>query len=182
MSKLNMMDKAVIGIYDVTRSAPYKRRCMFLDLDKYTPSKIGWNFMIREVDYSRDKDFRKKIEVHRKIFNGNYKVDSFIHRLSKSINLITGYSFFMSNVDSFDKVFDDCIVGSMDVLNYKDRYILCNFGILEEYRRFGFGKSSISYLYDVLKRDGIDKLFLFVNDENYIAKEFYSGLGFEYLK
>ena len=57
-------------------------------------------------------------------------------------------------------------------------YTVVNFGILKDFRGYGFGKILLNYLIKKAKDSKIDKLFIRVEESNYKALKLYNWIGF----
>lgn len=70
-------------------------------------------------------------------------------------------------------------IGYGQIIYYYGEYVICNFGILSDYRRKGHGKVLLQYLINYSKQKNIDKLFIKVSENNQYAKRLYKKLGFK---
>ena len=72
-------------------------------------------------------------------------------------------------------------IGYGQIIKNRGFYTLVNFGVLEEYRRLGFGTLFIKYIIDICKNNNINDLYIRVDEENNEAIKLYKKIGFNIL-
>lgn len=70
-------------------------------------------------------------------------------------------------------------IGYGQIIYYYGEYVICNFGILSNYRRKGYGKILLQHLINDSKQKNIDNLYIKVSENNQYAKRLYEKLGFK---
>lgn len=73
---------------------------------------------------------------------------------------------------------DGVIIGALLAGHDGRRGYIHHLGVLEEYRGLGIGKRLIEETEQVLRKQGIEKVHLFVFQDNEPAKAFYRRIGF----
>lgn len=70
------------------------------------------------------------------------------------------------------------VIGYGQIIFNRGIYLIVNFGIIEGYRREGYGKDLILKLIDMGKAKGINDLYIRVDYNNIPAKKLYKEIGF----
>lgn len=183
MSGIKLMDKIALNYRNFISGKSSYRLVMYKDLDDF--KEIDKDVLIVEnnelkievADYSNSVDRDLKINLHENIFHGNYDVKESVERfcISKESKAGCGLFFVSKELDSSRVSYS----GAVDFLNYNGRYLLANFGLTDRFR----GKRlSSHYLYlalNYVKRIGVDKVFLYVRDDNLLAIKLYESFGFK---
>lgn len=74
---------------------------------------------------------------------------------------------------------DGVAVGYVSFLNVLQESELLKIVVDNNFRGFGIGRDLIKHAMDILKANGIEKIFLEVKMDNSIAKQLYKAIGFE---
>ena len=182
MVGVNLIERIATGYYNFMSGKSSLRYRMYLSLDKLLVHKLSFlnnnneNIYTRFIDYSSERDRLTKEIIHSDIFDVNYDCHKFIEKMSKSSEARNGYGLFF--VKSDDEGNEE-IIGSCDFLNYNGLFILGNFGLIHNYRSNGYSPICLYNALSVLVDKNIDKVFLFVMKNNFIAKHLYECFGFE---
>lgn len=73
---------------------------------------------------------------------------------------------------------DDETIGYGQVILYKGKYTVVNFGIKEEYRGYGYGEKLITYLLNFCKINKLSEIYIRVEKSNIGAVALYRKVGF----
>lgn len=77
---------------------------------------------------------------------------------------------------------NDQYIGYGQILLIDDKYYVVNFGVVEEYRRKGYGKKFLNVLLIKAQSYGLDEIYIKVDKSNQVALDLYTKLGFRFFK
>jgi len=84
----------------------------------------------------------------------------------------------MEDLSLFIKL-NNIAIGYGQIIFNRDMYTVVNFGILKEFRGYGFGKILLNELINAAKKMQINELFIRVEENNYSALKLYNWIGFK---
>ena len=108
-----------------------------------------------------------------KNYDVNYKTLFFQHLLENDIQ----QDYYIEDLSIFIKI-NNVAIGYGQIIYNRAMYTVVNFGIIKEFRNFGFGKILLNSLIDKAKDMNIDELFIRVEETNYSALKLYNWIGF----
>lgn len=137
-----------------------------------------YNSNINEVKISIEKVILKKDEelrckLQNSIFSASTRVPLEIEDIENDIE----QDYYIEDLSLFIKV-NNIAIGYGQIIYNRDMYTVVNFGIVKEFRNFGFGKILLNSLIQKAKKINIDELFIRVEETNYSALKLYNWIGF----
>ena len=137
-----------------------------------------YNSNINEVKISIEKVVLKKDEelrckLQNSIFSASTRVPLEIEDIKNDIE----QDYYIEDLSLFLKV-NDVAIGYGQIIYNRDMYTVVNFGIIKEFRNYGFGKILLNNLIQKAKNMNINELFIRVEETNYGALKLYNWIGF----
>ena len=137
-----------------------------------------YNSNINEVKISIEKVVLKKDEelrckLQNSIFSASTRVPLEIEDIKNDIE----QDYYIEDLSLFLKV-NDVAIGYGQIIYNRDMYTVVNFGIIKEFRNYGFGKVLLNNLIQKAKNMNINELFIRVEETNYGALKLYNWIGF----
>lgn len=126
---------------------------------------------IEKVALKKDEELRCKLQ--NSIFSPSTRIPLEIEDIESDIE----QDYYIEDLSLFIKV-NNISIGYGQIIYNKDMYTVVNFGILKDFRGYGFGKILLNYLIKKSKDSKIDKLFIRVEESNYKALKLYNWIGF----
>lgn len=126
---------------------------------------------IEKVALKKDEELRCKLQ--NSIFSSSTRIPLEIEDIESDIE----QDYYIEDLSLFIKV-NNISIGYGQIIYNKDMYTVVNFGILKDFRGYGFGKILLNYLIKKAKDSKIDKLFIRVEESNYKALKLYNWIGF----
>ncbi|WP_297714498.1 GNAT family N-acetyltransferase [Clostridium sp.] len=137
-----------------------------------------YNYNIKEVKISiekvilnRDEELRCKLQ--NSIFSASTRVPLEVEDIESDIE----QEYYIKDLSLFIKV-DNIAIGYGQIIYNRDMYTVVNFGILNEFRHYGFGKILLNHLIQAAKNMNIYDLYIRVEETNYNALKLYNWIGF----
>ena len=137
-----------------------------------------YNSNINEVKISIEKIVLKKDEelrckLQNSIFSASTRAPLEIEDIKNDIE----QDYYIEDLSLFLKV-NDVAIGYGQIIYNRDMYTVVNFGIIKEFRNYGFGKVLLNNLIQKAKNMNINELFIRVEETNYGALKLYNWIGF----
>ena len=137
-----------------------------------------YNSNINEVKISIEKVVLKKDEelrckLQNSIFSASTRAPLEIEDIKNDIE----QDYYIEDLSLFLKV-NDVAIGYGQIIYNRDMYTVVNFGIIKEFRNYGFGKVLLNNLIQKAKNMNINELFIRVEETNYGALKLYNWIGF----
>ena len=126
---------------------------------------------IEKVVLNRDEELR--CELQNSIFSASTRTPLEITDIENDIE----QDYYMEDLSLFIKV-NNIAIGYGQIIYNRDMYSVVNFGILKEFRNFGFGKILLNHLIQTAKNKNIYDLYIRVEETNYSALKLYNWMGF----
>lgn len=126
---------------------------------------------IEKVVLNRDEELR--CELQNSIFSASTRTPLEITDIENDIE----QDYYMEDLSLFIKV-NNIAIGYGQIIYNRDMYTVVNFGILKEFRNFGFGKILLNHLIQTAKNKNIYDLYIRVEETNYSALKLYNWMGF----
>ncbi len=164
---------------DILRKLEFKRIKGFMELEKECGEHL--NILVpRKITFSivkKDKDEKTRCLIQNEIFKNDDRIP---------INIEDIY-FDEAQKYYFDKGaifinFDNIPIGYGQIIVENNVANIVNFGIIEKYRKEGYGKVLLRYLLDIAIDNEFSKVSLRVDSNNIIALKLYLSLGFNVKK
>ena len=137
-----------------------------------------YNYNIKEVKISiekvilnRDEELRCKLQ--NSIFSASTRVPLEVEDIENDIE----QDYYIEDLSLFIKV-NNIAIGYGQIIYNRDMYTVVNFGILKEFRHYGFGKILLNHLIQASKNMNIYDLYIRVEETNYNALKLYNWIGF----
>ncbi|MCX7903976.1 MAG: GNAT family N-acetyltransferase [Caloramator sp.] len=131
------------------------------------------NLRIRSMIINKEED--KRVILQNSIFGENLKRKALsleeVKSEERKKEFISDLCFFLT--------YNDEDIGYGQIIKSSEGYYLINFGIVPEYRGFGYGKFFLNEILNKAKEYGIKELFLKVENDNIRAVNLYFNVGFE---
>lgn len=139
---------------------------------------ILYNANIREIKVSIEKVILNKDEELRcKLQNSIFSASTRIPLEIEDIENDMEQDYYLEDLSLFIKV-NNISIGYGQIIYNKGMYTVVNFGIIKEFRNYGFGKILLDYLIQKSRNIKINELFIRVEESNYNALKLYNWIGF----
>ncbi|SHI97874.1 Acetyltransferase (GNAT) family protein [Clostridium cavendishii DSM 21758] len=154
----------------------------FRSVNKTIFMSINLNNFNLDIDSSYDKSIKLFIKgkdekirciLQNQIFNEEGRIPLSVDDIfwdEKQVYYLEDMNYFI-----FDK---EIPVGYGQIIFNDNKYILCNFGILKEYRNKGLGKRLLTSLLKIAKAKNMETIYIKVLDKNVHAISLYKSIGF----
>ena len=130
------------------------------------------NITTEKVLLDRDEELRCKIQ--NSVFSATTRIPLEVEDIQNDIE----QDYYMEDLSLFIKL-NNIAIGYGQIIFNRDMYTVVNFGILKEFRGYGFGKILLNELINAAKKMQINELFIRVEENNYSALKFYNWIGFK---
>ena len=130
------------------------------------------NITTEKVLLDRDEELRCKIQ--NSVFSATTRIPLEVEDIQNDIE----QDYYMEDLSLFIKL-NNIAIGYGQIIFNRDMYIVVNFGILKEFRGYGFGKILLNELINAAKKMQINELFIRVEENNYSALKLYNWIGFK---
>ncbi|MCS6105305.1 GNAT family N-acetyltransferase [Clostridium botulinum] len=160
--------------YDIMTKLNFTR-IRSTSLMKMRTSNCSFNFN-KDVNF---KVFTKKEDENLRCFiqNSVFKDNDRIPLVPYDIKLEEEEDYYINDLCVFIMI-GNIAIGYGQVISNKDIYTIVNVGILEEYRKNGYGKMLIQYLIYICYKKHISQITINVDVNNYKALNLYKKIGF----
>lgn len=129
------------------------------------------NISIEKVVLNKDEELRCKMQ--NSIFSASTRIPLEIQDIENDIE----QDYYINELSLFIKL-NDIAIGYGQIIYNRDMYTVVNFGLINEFRGYGFGKILLNSLITKVKSMNIDELFIRVEENNYSALKLYNWIGF----
>lgn len=129
------------------------------------------NISIEKVVLNKDEELRCKMQ--NSIFSASTRIPLEIQDIENDIE----QDYYINELSLFIKL-NDIAIGYGQIIYNRDMYTVVNFGLINEFRGYGFGKILLNSLINKVKSMNIDELFIRVEENNYSALKLYNWIGF----
>lgn len=129
------------------------------------------NITCQKVILKKDEELR--CEIQNSIFSATTRAPLEIQDIETDIE----QDYYIENLSLFIKI-NDIAIGYGQIIFNRDMYTVVNFGIIKEFRKYGFGKILLNQLIFEAKENGIYELFIRVEENNFNALKLYNWIGF----
>ena len=130
------------------------------------------NITTEKVLLDRDEELRCKIQ--NSVFSATTRIPLEVEDIQNDIE----QDYYMEDLSLFIKL-NNIAIGYGQIIFNRDMYTVVNFGILKEFRGYGFGKILLNELINAAKKMQINELFIRVEENNYSALKLYNWIGFK---
>lgn len=137
----------------------------------YNTNITRLNISIEKVILNKDEELRCKIQ--NSIFSASTRIPLEVQDIENDIE----QDYYIEDLSLFIKL-NNVAIGYGQIIYNRDMYTVVNFGLINEFRGYGFGKILLDYLIKSAKSMNIDELFIRVEENNYNALKLYSWIGF----
>ena len=129
------------------------------------------NISIEKVILNKDEELRCKIQ--NSIFSASTRIPLEIQDIENDIE----QEYYIEDLSLFIKL-NNIAIGYGQIIYTRDMYTVVNFGLINEFRGYGFGKILLNNLIISAKAMNFDELFIRVEENNYRALKLYNWVGF----
>lgn len=148
------------------------------NLDLLKAINLLYNSNIKEVKISIEKvilnkDEELRCKLQNSIFSSSTRVPLEVEDIENDIE----QDYYIEDLSLFIKV-NNIAIGYGQIIYNRDMYTVVNFGILKEFRNYGFGKILLNHLIQAAKNKNIYDLYIRVEETNYSALKLYNWIGF----
>ncbi|WP_195999403.1 GNAT family N-acetyltransferase [Clostridium sp. 1001271B_151109_B4] len=138
-----------------------------------------YNGNIRKIKITTEKVIlNKEEELRCKIQNSVFSATTRVPLEVEDIQNDIEQDYYMEDLSLFIKL-NNIAIGYGQIIFNRDMYTVVNFGILKEFRGYGFGKILLNDLINRSKMMKINDLFIRVEENNYSALKLYNWIGFK---
>ena len=130
------------------------------------------NITTEKVLLDRDEELRCKIQ--NSVFSATTRIPLEVEDIQNDIE----QDYYMEDLSLFIKL-NNIAIGYGQIIFNRDMYTVVNFGILKEFRGYGFGKILLNELINAAKKMQINELFIRVEENNYSTLKLYNWIGFK---
>jgi len=164
---------------EILKKLDFKRARGFMELEKDCTEPLN-DFIPKKITFStvkKDKDEKARCLLQNEIFKNDNRIP---------INVEDIY-YDESQEYYFDKgavfiEFDNTPFGYGQIIVEDKVAVIVNFGIIEKYRKEGYGKVLLRYLLNIANSNHFSKVSLRVDSSNIVAFKLYLSLGFNVKK
>ena len=160
---------------DILSKLGFEKTKGFMELEKqcteYHNMCVPKNITFSIIE--RDKDEKVRCLLQNEIFKNDDRAPINI----EDIYYDEAQDYYFNKGAIFIKL-DNIPIGYGQIIVEDNKAIIVNFGIVEKYRRTGYGKELLSYLLNIAKDNDFSKVSLRVDSSNHVALNLYLSLGF----
>ena len=138
----------------------------------YNTNTAKLNITCQKVTLKKDEKLRCKIQ--NSIFSDTTRIPLEIEDIETDIE----QDYYIENLSLFIKI-NGIAIGYGQIIFNRDMYTVVNFGIIKEFRNYGFGKILLNQLILESKKNEIYELFIRVEENNFNALKLYDWIGFK---
>ncbi|MEN8076266.1 GNAT family N-acetyltransferase [Clostridioides difficile] len=137
----------------------------------YNSNMNSLKISIEKVKLNKDEELRCKIQ--NSIFSASTRVPLEVQDIENDIE----QDYYIEDLSLFIKL-NNIAIGYGQIIYNRDMYTVVNFGLINEFRGYGFGKILLNNLITSAKSMNINELFIRVEENNYSALKLYNWIGF----
>lgn len=119
------------------------------------------------IRMATELDLQELMQIENECFSRPYSSESFLQDLRGD------------KVKAFVKILNEKIVGFISLYIFLDEANLQQIAVLEDFRRKGISSELIEYSVEYLKQNKVKKIYLEVNETNFVAIKTYEKFGFK---
>lgn len=119
------------------------------------------------IRMATELDLQELMQIENECFSRPYSNESFLQDLRGD------------KVKAFVKILNEKIVGFISLYIFLDEANLQQIAVLEDFRRKGISSELIEYSVEYLKQNKVKKIYLEVNETNFVAIKTYEKFGFK---
>ena len=149
---------------------------MLLKYDLYTKLRLKHKENISFRLFKVDKDEALRCKIQNDVFDYNGREPITI----KDIMYEEKLKYYKSETCIF-MLANDKEIGYAQIIYNNGMYMLVNFGVIEEYRGYGYGEIFLKHMINLAFYNNISTLYIRVNDSNFKALNLYKKIGFKFL-
>ena len=153
----------------------FKRAKGFMELEKqcseYVSTTVPVNITFSIVE--KDKDEKARCTLQNEIFNNDDRIPINV----EDIYYDEAQEYYFDKGAIFIEL-DKIPIGYGQIIVEDNVAVIVNFGIIEKYRKVGYGKVLLSYLLRIARDNDFSKVSLKVDSNNVVAFKLYRSLGF----
>lgn len=137
----------------------------------YNSTITQLNISIEKVILNKDEELRCKIQ--NSIFSASTRIPLDVQDIENDIE----QEYYIEDLSLFIKL-NNIAIGYGQIIYTRDMHTVVNFGLINEFRGYGFGKLLLNNLIVSAKALNIDELFIRVEENNFSALKLYNWVGF----
>ena len=166
--------------YETCNDEDTNRMLINLGFKKVKPSLNNlYNGNIRNINITTekvllDRDEELRCKIQNSVFSATTRIPLEVEDIQNDIE----QDYYMEDLSLFIKL-NNIAIGYGQIIFNRDMYTVVNFGILKEFRGYGFGKILLNELINAAKKMQINELFIRVEENNYSALKLYNWIGFK---
>ena len=160
---------------DILKKLGFNRAKGFIELEKDNTKYLN-TFDSEKITFSivkKDKDEKKRCLLQNEIFKNDDRIPINI----EDIYYDEAQEYYLDKGAIFIE-FDSIPVGYGQIIVEDKKAVIVNFGIVEKYRKEGYGKVLLRYLLNLAMDNDFSKILLRVDSNNVVALKLYQSLGF----
>lgn len=160
---------------DILSKLGFKRTKGFMELEKNCTEYLD-TFIPKNITFSiveKDKDEKARCSLQNEIFKNDDRIPINI----EDIYYDEEQEYYLDKGAIFIEL-DNMPIGYGQIIVEDKAAIIVNFGIIEKYRKEGYGKVFLSYLLNTAMDNDFSKVSLRVDSNNVAALKLYLSLGF----
>jgi len=160
---------------DILKKLGFNRAKGFIELEKDNTKYLN-TFDSEKITFSivkKDKDEKKRCLLQNEIFKNDDRIPINI----EDIYYDEAQEYYLDKGAIFIE-FDSIPVGYGQIIVEDKKAVIVNFGIVEKYRKEGYGKVLLRYLLNLAMDNDFSKVLLRVDSNNVVALKLYQSLGF----
>lgn len=160
---------------DILSKLGFKRTKGFMELEKKCTEYLD-TFVPKNITFSiveKDKDEKARCSLQNEIFKNDDRIPINI----EDIYYDEEQEYYLDKGAIFIEL-DNMPIGYGQIIVEDKAAIIVNFGIIEKYRKEGYGKVFLSYLLNTAMDNDFSKVSLRVDSNNVAALKLYLSLGF----
>jgi len=164
---------------DILRKLDFKRAKGFMELEKDCTNRFN-SFVPKKITFSivkKDKDEKARCLLQNEIFKNNDRIPINV----EDIYYDESQEYYINNGAVFINI-DNIPFGYGQIIVEDKAAVIVNFGIIEKYRKEGYGKVLLRYLLNIAIDNHFSKVSLRVDSNNTNAFKLYLSLGFNVKK
>ncbi|MFT8349965.1 GNAT family N-acetyltransferase [Clostridium saccharoperbutylacetonicum] len=132
-------------------------------------------YFIKFRHFKEGQDEELRCEIQNSVFNDKNRMPLTVEDVRRE----EGEEYYINNFGVFIYNNKGKVVGYGQVIYNKGLYTIVNLGILDEYRRCGYGEMLLRYLINICKQNSINDVYIRVDKDNLKAIALYNKVGFK---
>ncbi|HEY8888805.1 MAG TPA: GNAT family N-acetyltransferase [Clostridium sp.] len=164
---------------DILKKLRFNRAKGYIELEKDNTEYLN-TFASEKITFSivkKDKDEKIRCLLQNEIFKNDDRIPINI----EDIYYDEAQEYYLDKGAIFIE-FDSIPIGYGQIIVEDKKAIIVNFGIIEKYRKEGYGQSLLHYLLNLAMDNDFSKVLLRVDSNNVVALKLYQSVGFKVKK